>query len=99
MDGWGGCLSLRSGPRARRGYSSTSRSSAWTPSGSDTNVASGLTQKEVDSLRQLLEKECGVVWSNAEAWQRARELLAFAKIPLRALPSQSEDEAHDGRGH
>jgi hypothetical protein len=48
--------------------------------------AFGLTQKEVDRLRQIIAKETGVALSNREAWARAIELVAFARLLLKALP-------------
>ena len=55
--------------------------------------AYGLTQKEVERLRRIIAKEFGVVLSNAEAWQRAIELMAFAKILLESLPPGRPDSA------
>ncbi|MBI2984212.1 MAG: hypothetical protein HYY50_01130 [Candidatus Kerfeldbacteria bacterium] len=54
--------------------------------------ALGLTQQEVDRLRQIIAKEFGVVLTNRQAWARAIELLAFAKRLLEALPPRMDDE-------
>ncbi len=48
--------------------------------------AFGLTQKEVERLRRIIARECGVELSNQEAWARAIELMALAKRLLNALP-------------
>lgn len=42
--------------------------------------AFGLTQKEVDRLRDILRRECGVELTNQEAWARAIELVGLARM-------------------
>ena len=46
----------------------------------------GLTEDEVRRFQAILREECGVDVGLPEAWSRAIELLAFARMLLKALP-------------
>jgi len=49
--------------------------------------AYGLTQEAVDELREILWREHSVSLTNEDAWQRATELIAFARMLLDAMPN------------
>lgn len=55
-------------------------------SGGEDPFAFGLTPAEVERLRDIMRRECGVELTMEAAWARAIELLAFAKVLLSALP-------------
>lgn len=49
----------------------------------------GLTQADVDELRELIHRECGESLSPEDAWKRAAELLALFRMLLGPLPEDS----------
>ena len=49
----------------------------------------GLTQADVDELRELIHRECGESLGPEDAWKRATELLALFRMLLGPLPEDS----------
>lgn len=47
-----------------------------------------LTEADVQELRQIMRRECGIDLTLEQAWARGIELLAFAKMLVEALPPE-----------
>jgi len=50
--------------------------------------AYGLTQKQVDRLREIIRREFGVEYTNEQAWGRAIELIALARALVETDPPE-----------
>lgn len=50
----------------------------------------GLTEVEIDRLREIIRHDCGVELTLDQAWARGIELLAFAKMLVEYLPPKAE---------
>ena len=53
---------------------------------SDPIEASWLTEEDVQAFRRLMQEECGVEISLAEAWTRATKLVAMLRALLGPIP-------------
>lgn len=60
---------------------------------SSTVEAFGLAQKEIDRFKDIMRYECGVELTNEEAWSRAIELIALAKLLAEASAKRAEKES------
>ena len=52
----------------------------------DDHFGFGLTEHQVRRLQEILKRECGLEVTLEQAWSRAIELLALAKLLLEGLP-------------
>jgi hypothetical protein len=49
----------------------------------------GLTEQEVQRLRDIIRRDCGVDLTIEQAWARGIELLSFAKMLVESLPPKA----------